>query len=271
MSRAALTLLTLAVFVPPDAHTYKTVAGRALVVHVFSPAGKVPNRPVAVLFHGGGWAAGSPEWTDGIARDYADRGIVGVSVEYRLSDKKTATPLDALDDARDAVRWVRQNAAMLGIDPGRLIAHGVSAGGQLAVMTALSGDAATVPQALVLWSPGIAVSSDPYFVGLIGDRAKADAVSPDLQVRKGMPATVMVSGEEDVVTPDADARKFCERIVSLGGRCEFLHYPGVGHLLTRNLEPKAQFGGNFDYDPVSTADAEARVWTFLRSLGYLRP
>src|SRR5262245_49980590 len=164
MWRMVIALLALAVPAPQDAHTYKTVGSRELKVHVFSPAGREARRPVAVLFHGGGWMAGSHEWTDGVARDYAARGIVGVSVEYRLSDKKTATPLDALDDARDAIRWVRRNAAMLGVDPARLIAHGVSAGGHLAVMAALSGDATTVAQALVLWSPGIAVSSDPYFV-----------------------------------------------------------------------------------------------------------
>jgi acetyl esterase/lipase len=86
-----------------------------------------------------------------------------------------------------------------------------------------------------------------------------------------MPPTIVVSGEKDVVTPDADARKFCDRIVTFGDRCEFLHYDGVGHLLTRKIDPQAQFRGNFDFDPAATADAEARVWTFLRRLGYIRP
>ena len=84
-----------------------------------------------------------------------------------------------------------------------------------------------------------------------------------------MPPTIIVSGEKDVVTPDTDARTFCDRIVAFGDRCERLHYASVGHLLTRKLEPEARFRGNFDFDPVTTADAEARIWKFLQSLGYL--
>jgi acetyl esterase len=50
-----------------------------------------------------------------------------VAAEYRLSDQKTITPLDAMADARDIVRWMRRNAAGLGILPDRIAVYGVSA------------------------------------------------------------------------------------------------------------------------------------------------
>ena len=84
-----------------------------------------------MLFHGGGWTAGSPEWVYDAAKRYAGYGAVAVAAEYRLSDQKTITPLDAMADARDIIRWMRRNAAELGIQPDRIAVYGVSAGGQL--------------------------------------------------------------------------------------------------------------------------------------------
>jgi acetyl esterase/lipase len=254
---------------PPVSQTYKTVGSTALAAHVFAAAQGRSPRPAAVLFHGGGWAAGSPEWSFGSACEYAERGIVGVAIQYRLSDRKAITPVEAVEDAMDAIRWVRAHATTLGIDPQRVIAHGVSAGGQLAAIAAEKGDAAARPNLLVLWSPGIAVGSDPYFRRLVGDRANPDDLSPDLQVRSGLPPTIIISGVEDIVTPDAEAKRFCAAITKGRGRCDVHSYPGVGHLLTRKLDPNAQFGGQFDFDPTTTADANNRIWAFLREHGVI--
>ena len=115
----------------PDVKVYKTVRPTKLTAHLFRPVGtnRGGRRPAIVLFHGGGWVAGSPEWVYDTAKRYASYGAVSVAAEYRLSDQKTITPLDAMEDARDIVRWMRRDAADLGIDPSRIAAYGVSAGG----------------------------------------------------------------------------------------------------------------------------------------------
>ena len=64
-------------------------------------------------------------------------GIVSIAGEYRLSDQKNITPLEAMSDVRDLIRWVRENFASLGVDPNRIAAYGVSAGGHLAVSAAV--------------------------------------------------------------------------------------------------------------------------------------
>ncbi|HEU4386371.1 MAG TPA: alpha/beta fold hydrolase, partial [Blastocatellia bacterium] len=236
---------------------------------VFLPAGSGKKRTAVVLFHGGGFVSGSPEWTDGPARDYATHGAVALSVQYRLANRTSVTPVEQVEDARDAIRWVRNNARKFSIDPKRVIVYGVSAGGCLATMAAVSTDAAARPDALVLWSPGLgAVGSDPWVKSLLLDRVPESVVSPYEQVRKPMPPMIIISGVEDVVTSDRGARKYCARVSESGGRCELHSYEKLGHLLTRKLERRAQLQGDFDYDPVATSDAENKTWSFLRSLGY---
>src|SRR6266542_1299409 len=251
----------------PTLYTYKTIQSVSLKAHVYSPPGAKGPRAAVVFFHGGGWVVGTPEWIP--ARDFPARGVVAIAVEYRLSDRKTITPLDAVEDARDAIRWVRKNSEMLGIDPRRVAAWGASAGGHLAAYAAVSGDADSKPNALILWSPAVSLSSDPYFKGLLGARAEASDLSPDEHVRSGMAPAIVISGTIDPMTPEAGARRFCARVKEAGGRCELHIYDGLGHLLTRKVDRQAQLRGDFDFDPKATADADDKIWKFLEELGYL--
>ena len=253
----------------PAIHTYKTAGSESLSLHVFSPPGEGKKRPAVLLFHGGGFVWGSPEITYGSARDYASRGFVAFAAQYRLANQNNVTPIEQVEDARDAIRWVRKNADKFGIDPKHIIAHGVSAGGHLATMAAASSDATARPDALVLWSPGLGVTSSAYFKGLLKDRAPETEFSPYEQARDHMPPMIIISGVEDVVTPDPEARRYCERVTQKGGRCEIHSYKNLGHLLTRKLDRRAQLEGDLDWDPTATSDAENKIWSFLRSLRYL--
>lgn len=255
----------------PVVHTYREVDGTALKLYVFSPTGSPRNgrAPAILLFHGGGWAAGSPDWTFTGARRYADRGLVAVSVQYRLSDERV-TPIDALADVCSAFQWVRAQAAALGVDPRRVAAAGISAGGHLAAAAATIGCGNAEggygnggPDALVLWSPALDVSRDGYFRRLLRGRATVEAYSPVEHVRPLMPPVHIVHGERDTLTPLSGARRFCERVTAGGGHCELAVYPGVGHLLTRNL---ANQESDFDPDPVARADGIAKELAFLESL-----
>src|SRR5688572_25556959 len=96
----------------PVTHIYREVDGVALRAFVFTPAehGRGDSAPAILLFHGGGWVVGAPDWTFTNARRYAAAGLVAISVQYRLSDERT-TPIDALSDVCAAFRWVRAEAA----------------------------------------------------------------------------------------------------------------------------------------------------------------
>jgi acetyl esterase len=57
---------------------------------------------------------------------------VAMSAEYRVIGKHKTTPFECVQDGKSAVRWIRQHAAELGVDPDRIVAAGGSAGGHVA-------------------------------------------------------------------------------------------------------------------------------------------
>jgi acetyl esterase len=259
---------------PPTIRTYKTVGDVELKAHVFGPPTRdLKPRPAIVFFHGGGWNVGSPEWAYSQARRYAARGLTTIAIQYRLSDFKTITPLDAMADTRDAIRWIRANARELRVDPGKIAVYGWSAGGHLGVSAALFDDvrsdrASSAPNALVLMSPAVSVASSGYVRSLLAGKAESAAISPVEHVRPGMPPMIVFSGERDVVTPNGAAVRFCDAVKAARGRCELHVYPGVGHLLTRRLDRESQEMGPFDPDPATIADTFAKADAFLASLGF---
>jgi acetyl esterase len=259
--------------VGPDIRVYKTVAGTKLTAHVFHPSQTNSGRrtPPILLFHGGGWVAGSPEWVYEAAQRYAQYGAVAIAVEYRLCDQKTVTPLDSLADARDVLRWTRTNAVELGIDPDRIAAYGVSAGGQLAAALATVDDSQgpgtlTGPGALVMISPAVSVTHDGWFQRILLDKAPAADLSPDDHITKRLPPTLIFHGVSDTLVPISGVRRFCERAKQLGSDCEIVEYPNVGHLFTRKLDSQED---NFDPDPNDVADARAKGDAFLAKHGFL--
>jgi acetyl esterase/lipase len=229
-----------------------------------------PGRAAVVLFHGGGFVWGGPEITDGSAAWYAAQGLVAFSVQYRLADRKSVTPLEQLADTYDAIRWVRAHAREYGVDARRIAAHGVSAGGFLIAMATGSADDSVRPNAMVLWSPGVGdgAGDDPYLTSLLLGRARARDISPVTHMRTPMPPTIIISGQYDSVTFDGLARGYCDRLRAAKARCDMHSYPNLGHTLSRKLDARSQLNGHFDWDEQATADANAKVTAFLKSIGY---
>lgn len=261
----------------PVEHVYAEAGGVKLKIYVFSPSTPKPSQPRAaiVLFHGGGWVAGEPQWAFTRAQHFAERGMTAFAAQYRLSDEKTGvTPLEAMDDAKAAIRWIRTNAASLGIDPGRIAAYGWSAGGHLAACAAVfdetrSGDRISAsPNALILVSPAVSLGSDSWTAHVLGKRAKAADISPDEHVRKGLPPTLVLQGSSDTLTPLAGAKRFCDRMLAAGNACELHVYQGYGHLFTPVGTP------DFNWpqpDLAIQADSMFRADGFLRGLGFMPP
>ena len=270
---AALTLR--AEDLAPRLMTYKTVTGAELKAHVFEPATPATGpRAAIVIFHGGGWSAGDGTWVYASARRYAKLGMVAVAIDYRLSDEKAVTPLDAMEDARDAMRWVRAQTGALRVDPHRVAAYGISAGGHLAASEALIGvngavpDPAARPDALVLYSPAVAIADSEWARKLLLGKAQPETISPDRFVKAGLPPTFIIQGDEDTETPAGGAASFARRMQAAGNVCEVRRYAGLGHLLTRNLDEQEWA---FDPDPVARADAWHAEEAFLASRGFLAP
>jgi len=245
---------------------YKTVGDRQLQLHLFEPAGHKPGdrRAIFVGIHGGGWAGGNPTRFYPYDEHFAKLGMLGASIEYRLiSRQQGTTPFESVKDGRSAIRYIRSHAAELGVDPGRIVVSGGSAGGHVAAGTALfdgidepgeDTSVSCVPNAMVLYYPVIDTSSEGYGNARCGPRWQE--ISPVHRVKPGLPPTIIFHGTGDTVTPFAGAKSFYEQMTRLGNRCELVVHEGGRH-------------GYMVFDRTLFDESLKRTDEFLSGLGYL--
>jgi acetyl esterase len=266
--------------IPGEARVYKKVDGRELKLHVFKPKDwkAADQRPAMVFFHGGGWTGGSPVAFVRHSEYLASRGMVAISVEYRLVPREPATvPFVSMQDAKSALRWVRSHAKELGIDPARIGAGGGSAGGHLAAFTALvpgyddPADDLKVsakPAALALFNPFVGYKGAAAAVADYGAPAQKAAArfgpkaqeflasTPANHVKKDAPPTIIFHGAEDVTVPLSQVKSFADDLKQAGARCELVVYEGQAHGFFNRGKPS--------YETVIAMDK------FLASLGWLK-
>jgi dienelactone hydrolase len=128
---------------------YKHSGGAPRELEVYYPPNwraSGPAVPGVILFHGGGWSGGNLQQFRYACQYLASRGLVAATANYRMLTKAEREKLPAgesnkrvcVTDAKSAIRWMKQHAAELGIDPQRLITGGGSAGGHVSVLATLN-------------------------------------------------------------------------------------------------------------------------------------
>jgi acetyl esterase/lipase len=250
---------------PHKSLVFKKTPQGELKLHFFFPPDWKPDdrRPAIVFWFGGGFVGGSPSQFYAKSEYFAGRGLVCAAAEYRVKNAH-GTGLDkCVEDARSAIRWVKQHAGEYGVDPEKVIASGGSAGGTLSLLVALATgpdaeddpkDVSPRPCAMVLFNPaqGEAVTSrvDPELCDkprLLEQIAGLDRPQP------GQPPAIVFFGTSDrLLVP---SQKFCEQAIGLGNRCELWTAEGQGH-------------GFFNRSPWHEATL-FEADKFLASLGYL--
>ena len=155
---------------PTKTVVYKTIDNTQLKLHLFEPTDhQTTNQsPAIVFFFGGGWSGGTPKQFYEQSRFLADKGVVCFSADYRVKSRHKVTPVECVADAKSAIRWVRQHAKELGINPNQIVAAGGSAGGHIAACTGvLKGQdeanedtsISSVPNAMILFNPCLLYTS----------------------------------------------------------------------------------------------------------------
>jgi acetyl esterase/lipase len=252
----------------PDAETfvYAERGTEPMRLHVMKPKGwkAGDQRPALVFFFGGGWSKGTPEKSISWAKFATKLGMVGVAPDYRTRNRFDTSPLESVADGRAAVRWVQDHAQELGIDPAKVVVGGSSAGGHVALWTALAepppGSAAqesprVKPAALILFS---AVSDTSTLSGYTPYRfgSNAAALSPVHQLDKTMPPILAFHGNADPTVPYQQALALRDALVAEGNVCELVTVPEGNHGFT------SQF-------PEWKEKGRALVVEFLTGLGIL--
>lgn len=134
---------------PGEVRVYKTSAGTERKLELYFPPGHAPEKskvPGLILFHGGGWSGGSLDQFRTACAYFASRGLVCATAEYRMLGKGEKPPKGqskkgvCVTDAKSAIRWFKQNANELGIDPDRIITGGGSAGAHISALATMNPD-----------------------------------------------------------------------------------------------------------------------------------
>lgn len=219
---------------------FAVVDGKSLKLDLYLPAGGREKRPAVIGIHGGGWGKGDKKDVH-IARNMAERGLVAVCPNYRLSGE--AKHPSQVNDCRAAVRWTREHADEYGIDPDRLGVYGGSAGGHLALMVAVLDDdpkekfSARV-QAVCSWYGGAdftkGAGNDGGFVRMVGATFEEKPelyldASPITHVSKDDPPVVMFHGEIDKVVPIRHSEAMLQALKAAGVEAELVRVKNANH------------------------------------------
>lgn len=205
--------------------------------------------PAIVFIHGGGFNDGDKarQREVSICSDLARGGYVAMSINYKLwnSGVKHPTWPQCVYDAKTAVRWLRKNAAQVGIDPDRIGAIGGSAGGNLASMLAVTGPADGLDPKEPMGDVSARVSCAVDLYGAVDlpnyhdmkmflkTRAEDAAVyakaSPINYCDKSDPPMLLIHGTADEVVNHSQSVTFAEKLKAAGVQHELISIPDAPH------------------------------------------
>jgi len=266
------------VHVDREERIYKEVDSHELVADIFytSVTRQRNENPAIAFFHGGGWVFGSPDEFHEACKRFAGKGFVTFSFQYRLSlnpdgtyPRAGITPVESVKDARSAIRWLRENADELRIDPGKVVVGGQSAGGQLALSTALFDSVnedtdnlniSPVPNALLLYSSTVN-TMEAWVDRLLGDRRdEIWEISPYHNLKANMPPVLAFHGEADCTVLPYTIDLFRRKMLELSNHYQLITYEGRDHYLGEGNEKYARY---FDEEILERTDE------FLVEFGFL--
>lgn len=247
---------------------------------LYIPANATGPTPVLLMIHGGGWVIGSKEAQLLRALPYLEMGWAVVNTTYRLVQVSRAPA--AVEDCLCALQWIARSADQYNFDLSRIVTTGNSAGGHLALTTAMipasaglgrecvSGSYTGPPTissvdvaAVINWygitdvvdlidgpnTKGYAVQ----WLGSLPNREDVAAlVSPLNYVRPGLPPVLTIHGNADPIVPYQQAVRLHEQLDDAGVSNALHTVAGGGH------------GG---FDRAETLAIYAAIQTFLSRHG----
>lgn len=252
-----------------SAFNNKTGAQQELLLDAYLPpdSDNRTKRPVAVMVHGGGFTDGDKAWSQvpQLCTALAQRGIAVVSVNYRLTGdywpwESDRPALDAVEDVRAAVRFVRSVASEQRLDVDRILLAGESAG---AVTALYLGYAKVAQYAGKSGNPGYSsgVSGILSISGELKQQAYCDRVVPrptGCQIDTGVdhtndvqgataafyqPPLLILHGTADLTVPYVDGKAVYDRAQAVGLSSEIITMQGAAHVPWDVIFSKDTFSG----------------------------
>lgn len=250
LSLLFVALAAVAVAQTPETYVF-VQRDSALYLDVHRPATPRQDRACVVSVFGGGFVSGSRN--DELQREIAplltDRGFTVVCIDYRLGLKDSAMVAQnsgllhmqdlfqycidiAVEDCAAAVAWVVAHADRLGIDPGRVVLTGSSAGAITVLMTDFC-RANAMPQAAALpkgWRPAAVV---PYAGALLcrrGELAYTTPPAPTMMLHGMKDKVVSYKKMAPVISRNLYGSHRVAKVMAKQGIAHWIvRFPGIGH------------------------------------------
>lgn len=232
------------------------------------PPMPVPDTPLVVFIHGGGWEMGDRGQYAFVARRLAALGMAVAVPDYRLWP--AARWPDFIEDAARAVAWLRATPDM---PRGPLFVMGHSAGGFIAAALALDprwlasaglpGGRGALAGGILLAAPISWQPTDEPVVSIFanapGGRIEA---APDPTTLAGAPPMLLLHGEADTIVGALHSRELAAALRANGRPVRLRLYDGVGHIgIMTGFVPGAGLVG------LTTAPVVAEVRDFVAAPG----
>lgn len=221
---------------------------RQMDLYVPTTANENTPAPVVLYVHGGGWKEGT--FRNGIDHYYPQfllaQGIAFATIDYRLAPGATYPSQD--NDVNCAYSFIISHADHYGVRATNVGFFGDSAGGQLAAMEALTGEARdnTAAVALLyavtdLWYQ-IAEKHDTNASTYLAatDEETAKKASPLYAPLDTNAAFLLIHGESDTIVPISNSQRFYNRLTANDIDAQLVTIPGAGHGFGDNADSKEQ-------------------------------
>jgi acetyl esterase/lipase len=227
-----------------EERTFANRNGQSLTLDIYQPAYEHGPLPGVIVVHGGDWQSGGNAEFVALNAYLAGRDYVVAAINYRFAAR---WPFPAgRDDVLAAVAYLKVYAAQFGVDPGRLVLLGRSAGAQLALLAAYTANEPAIKGVVSLYgpadmrleydSPGFHSAFDnrralESYLG--GPPSKADdtyfAASPINFVTSESPATLMLHGAHDAIVSVNQSAQLDAKLEQAGVKHLFIRLPWATH------------------------------------------
>jgi len=221
---------------------------------LYLPVVKNGPAPLVIWIHGGGFRVGDkhsmprrnfgpapkPKGPDGPYQiqvpDVAAltrEGYAVVSLNYRLlrrpGDRFVDFARPAVQDGKAAVRFLRANAALYGLDPGKFAVWGNSAGGFIAAMLAATGDDPTIFDDPTLGSTDVSGSVQAAVIWYGAIEVDDLSIAHYISAAKIIPPILIANGDADTSVPVVEAIRLNDELLKKGAKSTLTILSGAGH------------------------------------------